>query len=176
VTRFFAIALLLSFAVTAQKQEEAPAKPISAAEKARLSNLLPAGTAGPAEFYSSNLYQYIDGGAEAYHKFHMTAMVHREYKVKGVEMTVDIYDMGSPSNASGIYASERSPDYHFLPIGAEGYASEHTLNFLQGRFYVKLAAFGDKDPVAKMLHTFAETISAKIGGSKQRSGAADERR
>ena len=175
MTRFFAIALL-SLAVAAQGQKES--QPVSAAEKAKLSNLLPApvGTAKPAQFYSSNLYEYIDGGAEAYHKFNMTAMVHREYNAKGVDMTVDIYDMGSPSNASGIYASERSPAYHFIPIGEEGYSSEHTLNFLQGRFYVKLMAFGDKEPVAKMLNSFAESISAKIGGSKQRLGAADKRR
>jgi len=156
VTRFFAIALL-SLAVAARGQ-----KPVPAAEKAKLSILLPPGTGKPAQFYSSNLYEYIDGGAEAYHKFNMAAMVHREYKSKGVDMTVDIYDMGSPSNASGIYSSERSPAYHFIPIGEEGYSSEHTLNFLQRQFYVKLTAFGDKEAVAKMLNSFAGTISAKI--------------
>jgi hypothetical protein len=159
----------LGWSVAAQEDEQqAKPKPIPAAVKARLSKLLPdlaAGvTAEPAQFYSSNLYEYIDGGAEAFHMYDMLAMVHREYKAKGTEITVDIYDMGEPLNAFGIYAAERSPDYHFIAIGAEGYSSEQTLNFLQGAFYVKLSAFGGS--TGPVLDAFAKGIAGRIGTGK----------
>jgi hypothetical protein len=171
--KFIGIALLLTAlacGVSAQEEEpQAKPKPIPAAVKSRLSKLLPelapGVTAETAQFYSyANLYEYIDGGAEAYHLYDMVAMVHRDYKAKGSDVTVDIYDMGEPLNAFGIYAAERSPDYHFIPMGAEGYSSEQTLNFLQGAFYVKLAAFGGTP--AAVMEAFAKGISGRIGTGK----------
>ena len=51
--------------------------------------------------------------------------------------------MGNPLNAFGVYAAERSPEYKYIPVGAEGYISEGVLNFVQDRFYVKLSGFGE---------------------------------
>jgi hypothetical protein len=48
-----------------------------------------------------------------------------------------------------------------MPVGAEGYAEEGVLNFLQGVYYVKLQAFGEK-PAAE-LENAAKSISARIG-------------
>jgi hypothetical protein len=76
-------------------------------------------------------------------------------------MTVDVFDMGGPLKAFGIYSAERSSEYHFLSVGAEGYSSESTLNFLQGRYYVKLVAFGER--AAPALDSFARSISRSIG-------------
>jgi hypothetical protein len=91
-------------------------------------------------------------------------MVHREYKSAGVDMTVDVFDMGGPLQAFGIYSAERSPEYHFIDIGTEGYSSESTLNFLRGRYYVRLSAFGDGASPA--LDSFARAISRSIGGDR----------
>jgi hypothetical protein len=137
--------------------------PIPAEVKTRLAALLPNGK-NRARFYSSDLYRYMDGGADIYLKYGLAAMAHCEYKRAGVEMTVDVFDMGGPLQAFGIYSAERSPEYHFIPIGAEGYSSESTLNFLQGRYYVRLSAFGDGAEPA--LDTFARAISRNIGGDR----------
>jgi len=54
-----------------------------------------------------------------------------------------------------------APNYHFVTIGAEGYQDAGVLNFLQDRYYVKLAGFGaGADAV---LEAFARSLSAKIG-------------
>jgi len=137
--------------------------PIPAEVKTRLAALLPNGK-NRARFYSSDLYRYMDGGADIYLKYGLAAMAHCEYKRAGVEMTVDVFDMGGPLQAFGIYSAERSPEYHFIPIGAEGYSSESTLNFLQGRYYVRLSAFGDG--AAPALDSFARAISRSIGGDR----------
>ena len=138
--------------------------PIPAEVKTRLAALLPKG-GDAARFYSSDLYRYMDGGADIYLKYGLVALAHREYKRAGVEMTVDVFDMGSPLQAFGIYSAERSPEYHFIDIGAEGYSSESTLNFVQGRYYVRLSAFGDG--AATALDSFARAISRSIGGDRK---------
>jgi len=139
-------------------------QPVIPAEvKTRLAALLPNGKK-PARFYSSDLYRYMDGGADIYLKYGLVAMAHREYQSAGADMTVDVFDMGGPLEAFGIYSAERSPEYHFIPIGAEGYSSESTLNFLQGRYYVRLAAFGDG--AAPALDNFARAISRSIAGDR----------
>ena len=144
--------------------------PIPAEVKTRLGGLLPKG-GDAVRFYSSNLYQYMDGGADIYLKYGLVAMAHREYKRAGVDATVDVFDMGDPLKAFGMYSAERSPEYHFVDIGAEGYSSESTLNFLQGRYYVRLAAFGDGATAA--LDEFARAISRSIGGDRSLPAVLD---
>jgi hypothetical protein len=151
-------------------QDTAPAV-IPAAAKAKLVHLLPEpselGEARPGEqkFYSSDLYKYTDGGADVYLDYGLVAMVHQEYKSSSTDCTLDIYNMGTPANAFGIYAAESSPDYHFLPIGAEGYGTNEILNFLQDEFYVKLSAFSDTEKSAPLLERLAAEVSRKIGAS-----------
>jgi hypothetical protein len=144
--------------------------PIPAEVKTRLAALLPKG-GDTARFYSSDLYRYMDGGADIYLKYGLVALAHREYKRAGVDMTVDVFDMGGPLQAFGIYSAERSPEYHFVDIGTEGYSSESTLNFLQGRHYVRLSAFGDGASPA--LDSFARAISRSIGGDRSLPGLLD---
>jgi hypothetical protein len=137
--------------------------PIPVELKTRLAALLPQG-GNAVRFYSSDLYRYMDGGADIYLKYGLVALAHREYKGAGVDATVDVFDMGGPLRAFGIYSAERSPEYHFVDIGAEGYSSESTLNFLQGRYYVRLSAFGDG--AAPALDNFARAISRSIAGDR----------
>jgi hypothetical protein len=98
-------------------------------------------------------------------------MVHQEYKTTDADVTLDIYDMGNPLNAFGMYAAERSPSYHFLPLGAEGYVSDFILNFFQGEFYVKLSAFSNDGKTVPDLVPWAQAISAKIGTEKSMPAA-----
>jgi hypothetical protein len=156
--------------------ESAPA-PIPASVQERLAKLLPepaeagAKPASERQIYSSDLYRYIDGAADAFLSFDLVAMAHQEYRVKDADMTVDIYDMGKPLNAFGIYAAERSPSYHFLLVGTEGYVSDFILNFFQGEFYVKLSAFSNNGGSAPDLVPVAQAISARIGTEKSMPAA-----
>ena len=135
--------------------------------KQRLLSLVP--TPAPAQavlqnatvFYSADtLYRYMDGGADIYLLYEFQTLLHQEFKAKQIDVTVDIFDMGTREHAFGMYASERSPDYDFISMGAEGYRNQGILNFLKGRYYVKLAGFGaGADAV---LDQFARGIDARI--------------
>jgi hypothetical protein len=156
-------------------QEEAPAV-IPAALEARLARLLPepaevqAARAGEAKFFSTDLYKYIDGGADIYLDYGLLAMVHQRYRASSADVTVDVYDLGTESNAFGIYAAESSPDYHFLPIGSEGYGTNEVLNFFQAEFYVKLSAFSEQEKTGPVLERFAREVSRRIGPASPMPG------
>jgi hypothetical protein len=114
-----------------------------------------------ASFYKPDtLYEYIDGGADVYLLYDFQRLLHQNFKTRDGELTLDIYDLGTPENAFGIYSAERSPRYKFVTMGVEGYRSDGTLNFVQNRYYVKLAASG-----TDALDSFAQMLSRRIGGT-----------
>jgi hypothetical protein len=132
-----------------------------------LSEPLPghAAAQAPPFFYNSDsLYEYIDGGADVYLLYNFQVLLHQDFKSAGAELTADIYDMGRPEDAFGMYAAERSPGYNYVTVGIEGYRSKGILNFLQDRYYVKLAGSGAGADA--LLDQFARTLSARIGGTR----------
>ena len=122
--------------------------------------------AGESVFYGRNLWEYIDGAAESFHAYRFVALIHQDYVIGDAEITVDIYDMSNPLLAFGMYASERSPEYSFLDVGAEGYGDELGLNFFQDRYYVKLTIFSESDSTLPLLEKVARKISENIGTGK----------
>ena len=156
--------LLIALATLAQ----APPTSIPAEVEAKLRRLLPftESTNDCPRFYSNDLYRYIDGGAQAFETYDMVAMVHCRHLDGEVETIVDIYDMGESLNAFGVYSSERAPDQHFLPIGAEANVTDSTLNFFEGQYYVKLSAFGETTGGAPNIESLAKVIELRIGAGK----------
>jgi len=126
---------------------------------------LPADTAVKYKaFYGpDNLYEYMDGAADIFVLYGVRTLLHLELRAKAADITADVFDMGSPDTAFGVYAAERSPDFHFIAMGAEGYQYEGMLNFLQDRYYVKLLGFGDG--VDAELESLARELSARIGAN-----------
>src|SRR5215475_8953760 len=65
-----------------------------------------------ASFYSSeNLYEYMDGAADIFVLYGVRQMLHLDLRVNAADVTLDVFDMGAPDAAFGMYASERSPDF-----------------------------------------------------------------
>ena len=118
----------------------------------------------PSLYKPDTLYQYIDGGADIYLLYEFRSLLHQDFKSGAVELTADIYDMGNPEDAFGIYAAERSLGYKFMALGVEGYQSEGILNFLQDHYYVKLSGSGPN--AGALLDQFARILSGRIGGSR----------
>jgi len=120
---------------------------------------------GAAAVYTpDSLYQYIDGGADIYLLYDFKKLLHQDFKSGALDLTADIYEMSNPEDAFGIYASERSANYKFIAIGAEGYRDQGILNFFADRYYVKLSGSGAN--VDALLDRFARMLSARIGGAR----------
>ncbi len=87
----------------------------------------------------ANLWEYIDGAANLYLSYDFRLLKLKEFHKDDIILTVEIYDMGSPINAFGIYSSECPDDTGLLKIGTEAAVilPYHAL-MLKDRFYVKV--------------------------------------
>ena len=156
-----AVVFLLNFA---QAQSSASPNPPFAKLLAEPLPGHPKAQSGPSLYKPDTLYQYIDGGADVYLLYDFQILLHQDFKSGAAELTADVYDMGKPEDAFGIYSAERSPKYTYIPIGAEAYRSKGVLNFFQDRYYVKLAGSGTGADA--LLEQLAHSLSTRIGGSR----------
>jgi len=124
----------------------------------------PTAQGAPSFYGPDNLYQYLDGGADVYLLYDFQVLLHQDLKSGQAELTVDIFDLGNSEDAFGMYAAERAPGYNFLDIGIEAYRNEGILNFLQDRYYIKLAGFGPGSD--DLLEQFARVLSERIAGTR----------
>jgi hypothetical protein len=109
-----------------------------------------------------NLWDYINGAADSYLSFEFQDMVMAEYSRGKNTIKVEVYHHKDNNNAFGIYASERSSDFDFLDIGAQGYRRGSILNFLAGDYYIKINASSDKEKVVKTMLRIAESLAKNI--------------
>jgi hypothetical protein len=118
----------------------------------------------PRAFLPGTLFEYIDGAAENYLSYAFQELIVANLKTEqsSAALTLEIYDMANDRNAFGIYSSERYPESRFLNIGNEGYWEEGTLNFIAGRYYVKLLCFECGDGALRTLTSLAAEIEKRI--------------
>jgi hypothetical protein len=121
-------------------------------------------TEEPRSFFPESLFEYIDGAAESYLSYDFRELLVMDLEKKGTEatLTLEIYDMGTPLNAFGIFGAERYPENEAVPVGDLGYLEGEALNFLAGRFYVKLLAFGLGEGTAASLRDVGVKVAAGV--------------
>ena len=118
-------------------------------------------------YVPDNLFDLINGGADVYLDYNFVDLHLCDYKIDDIVITVEAYNHGDISNAFGIYATERSSDYHFVDIGTEGYQEDGILNFFQDNFYIKLYGYSESGKsVNEHLLSIAEKVSASVGDDK----------
>ncbi len=114
-------------------------------------------------YYPDNLWDYINGAADAYLSYDFTDLHIAEYK-KGRKRTVkvELYHHRTPVHAYGMYTQERAPEFHFVDVGAEGYQEGTTLNFVAGEYYVKIVSNEQGKALEQFILDLARRISDAI--------------
>jgi len=125
-------------------------------------------TEAPRTYLPDSLFEYIDGAAESYIGYDFRELIVADFEKAGAgaTLTLEIYDMGLPLNAFGIFAAERYPENKVVDVGVMGYVEGEALNFLAGRFYVKMLAYGLGEATGSVL---AE-VGAKVAGPIKPAG------
>jgi hypothetical protein len=118
----------------------------------------------PRSYFPGTLFEYIDGAAESYLSYAFQELVTADFKNEktSATLTVEVYDMGSDLNAFGIFSSERYPGSPGVAAGNLGYLEEGTLNFIVGRYYVKLICFDCAAAADSVLKSFAGDIDRRV--------------
>lgn len=108
------------------------------------------------------LYDYMDGGAEVYLAFDFRQVWTRKYSAPGgKELTLDIYDMGSPEEAFGIFSCDRED-----PGAGIGQDSEYgfgLLRFRQGRFFVTVMTAEEGEAAGKAVLDIGRAVAEELG-------------
>lgn len=122
----------------------------------------------PERYGPENLFEYIDGEAELYLKYGFQELATLTYSWESAEDTffvVDVYEMGTPLNAFGLYSNYRYPGYEYEEIGTEGFVSDYGVKFYQGRYVVELRAGDTSERCRRAVRRAARQISERIGGT-----------
>jgi len=121
---------------------------------------------GEARHYTKeNLYEHVDGHAEYFISAGFQGLTVTEYiaagsKARQAEIQVEVYDMGKSIQAFGVLADESGENPPPVPVGTMGYKTSSGVNYIKGKFYIKISAFSPKTPVIKFAKGFADTLSA----------------
>lgn len=127
---------------------------------------------GKALFYDRDtLSDRINGEAELYFPYGFDRMAAARYaaeKSPGAGMDVEIYRMGSPLDAFGMYANYRQKEGRPLSVAAESNLSGSQLFLYHGRHFVHIQTTGseadDPDAVAEC----ARTVASRMPGTRDR--------
>lgn len=118
-----------------------------------------------ATFDPTNLWEKINGRADAYLAYDFRKMTFGTYRLTAdAAATVDafVYEMGDATKALGMYKSERPEKATAANIGADGYASVGGLFFAKGKAYVQLIAGEGAAISAEQLMTVGQAVAGTI--------------
>ncbi len=108
-----------------------------------------------------SIFDYINGAGEVYRSFAFRGVtVWRFSKPDAPDITVEIFDMGSPEDAYGVFSYTRESEESGIGGGYEQRGS--VLCFWQNRYYVCLAAYESTDDVRQAVTMLARSIAQEL--------------
>ena len=118
---------------------------------------------GEVRIYTPDtLFEYINGGAELYISYGFSSLWARKYTRAGhPEISVDIFDMGHPYRAFGIYSHGRETDNRL--VGQGGEYNSGLLTFWQDRYYASVLVYPESDESRDTVIQLGRDIAAAIG-------------
>jgi hypothetical protein len=114
-------------------------------------------------FDQKTIFSYINGGAEVYQAYDMQGCLSRRYQVSGgPAIMLDIFDMGSPENAFGVFTHDTGGK--IIPVGQDGRLRPGWVCFWKYRFFVSVYAEDDTPAAQKAITVLAEQVAGVIEG------------
>ncbi len=118
----------------------------------------------PQVFTKETLFEHINGQADLFLQYGFQGSIFAVYQSKNSareKIDLDIYDMGGPVQAYGIFSRFRQ-EGHSAGIGLASYLEDDYGLFYKGKYFVVIQASGSSSPNLKQL---AKTIESRIADS-----------
>ena len=130
------------------------------------------------EYTKENLYEQVNGHAEYFISAGFVGLSVLEYVIAGsqssqADIQAEVYDMGKNIQAFGVLVDESGENPAPAQVGSLGFKISNGVNFIKGRYYVKISAFSNKTPVLKFAKSFEKTLSAGTDAKTVFSGFPD---
>ncbi|MDR1505393.1 MAG: hypothetical protein LBT43_23345 [Prevotella sp.] len=112
-------------------------------------------------FSPENLFDRINGAAPLYLENNFREMTQMEYAKGDDYISIQAYRHASPEDAFGMYASERSSELTFFPIGGEAQGDDSGIFFFAGNIYVKMWSSAQEN-VSETMRAIATHLAGSI--------------
>jgi len=109
---------------------------------------------------TETIFEYMNGAGELFLSYAYRGMLVRRFVRGENELTAEIYDMGSGSDAFGIFSRFRSGEEIDLGQGA-CYVTDH-LNFWKGRYYGSVFAMLDEEGIREEILGLGRRMAERI--------------
>lgn len=160
----FLIILLLQIAIGFNLSMNPPANAFSAVDIA--TNLpdenLGWETTGDYDLYDKDtIFDYIDGAGEVYRAYNLRQCLSLRYtRAAETPITLDIFEMGSPADAFGVFTHDTSGGV--VAIGNDGRYRAGWLSFWKDVFFVSLYLEFESDAAEQAILTIGKRIAGLI--------------
>jgi hypothetical protein len=123
---------------------------------------------GKDEFYDrQTTFRYMDGAAELYRSFAFKLLMVRRYlKPNSPAIVVELFDMGVPEDAFGIFTFETRGEE--LGVGQGSDYGGGLLRFWKGRFFANIYAEQEVPSIKQDVLEIAKAIARSIGREGQK--------
>lgn len=113
-----------------------------------------------------NLYEHVDGHAEYFIDMGFTGLAVTEYSAAGskaaqAEFQVEVFDMGKGLQAFGVLSDESGENPRKASVGSMGFKTSGGLNFIKGRYYVKISSANSGSQTLAFAKALSETLPAE---------------
>jgi hypothetical protein len=117
-------------------------------------------TAGKTlRFVGSDLFNYIDGGAELFHEFGFKELLVQGYRQKDKEIVLEVYQMESPEAALGIYLMKCGEETPVEKINARNSGNKYQFTIVKESFFIQVNSFaGDEKLIPIMITLTQQTL------------------
>ncbi|HEY4785976.1 MAG TPA: DUF6599 family protein [Bacteroidales bacterium] len=121
-------------------------------------------------YNASNLYNPIDGAADMFLSYNFEEMQAVDYTCDSDYISVEVYRHKTPIDAFGAYSQERPDRNIYFEIGVQGYKEGDYINFLAGRYYIKIRTWRANEKSLKAMHEIARKQAEALNGNTKFPG------
>jgi hypothetical protein len=110
---------------------------------------------------AETIFEYIDGAGEVYRSYNMKLLLSRRFRrEEGPDLVVDLFDMGSPEDAYGVFTHDL--DGEAAGIGQESNYKAGLLSFWKGRYFGSVFAEEESPEAREAVLGLGRRISDSI--------------
>jgi len=123
------------------------------------------------EFTPENLYEHINGNAELYLSYDVVRLTFASFlNPENANEFIDVflYNMGSPTNAFGIFSIERYEGEPPVDLGRIAYRSSGSYFIWKGQYYIQILASDDTEKLRQIGLDMAAKASYALDDSGER--------
>lgn len=125
----------------------------------------------PVDADAKSLQAFLRRAPVEFDAFGVQRLVSAEYRFPRLgpwaQLYIELYDMGTPENAFGIYSQKRIAGGLFRAIGAESYIGKTEALGWADRYYFYIKSYHFADEPREAMTAFAQLIAKRIGATAQ---------